>query len=357
MSFFKGTATEKQKQVTDFLNLLTEAYFGDGDRAKDQLPMARKKIMAYISEPAKIGREAEKKKIEAFTASSDFPQMVTSNFDSFLNTDEYDMAWEAAFREVTLEPGRLSWEILNVNSGLTFNEVPEGAHIKIDALSGERVTIHCKKYGGGIGWSIELLMGRQWSAMEDIARDFRESFWSDKANRHYALLGAAANASGTSWASTTVATTDPLYQLTRDISTLESAAYTLTNRIKDKGYGDVANTPIIGYFPVFLRSRILRALAYTGQDIGGAPVRVTYPITPRFTYNSYLTSTSGASATTDALLVVPGKRLQRATAMEPTNFMKKDIQSLTDIQTVWSFYGAGSGFETGYEQVQKASFA
>lgn len=357
MSFFKGNTKERQRQATEFMDLLTEATFGQSDRAIDELPKAHAKIMAYMAEPRSIYRAQEKARIEAFTASSDIPRMITDNFDSFLDTDEYDMHWEAAYKDVTLEPGRLFWEIMNVTSGVTFQKVPEGAKVDVRALSGTKVMIHCEKYGGALGWSQELLMSRNWNAMEDMAMDFRESYWADKADRHYAILAAAKNSTATAWATTTVANTDPLYRVTRDIGTLENGGYTLTNRIKDKGYGDVANRPLLLLAPVALRSRILRALAYTGQDVAGAPNRVTYPITPRFTFNEYLTEAAGSSSDTKALLLVPGKRIQKATAMEPTNYMRKDIQSLTDIQVVWSFYGAGVGFESGFEQIQELEFS
>lgn len=336
------------KKIAEMFDVMERVYSGNAeDRAIDQLDGIRKEILAYVAAPA----VAVKKAINAFSTTSDMPELSTNSQEIFRDVSDYDMGYEAAFRTVTVDAGKDHWEILNTKSGLEFVDVPEGGQLSVNRITGDKVRISVKKYGGAIGWSDEFFRFRQFAIMEQLAEEFRDKYWADKANRHYALIKSGANATPTSWASTAVAATDPQYQLIRDINTIENAASALTDRLKNV-VGNVSNSQLILFARTNMRMRVLRALNTQINDVPGASTFVTANIVPVFTYNSNL-----FDANTDAFLVLPGRKIQKATVLEPTTYNKQDILSLSYIQAVWSYYGAGIGFETGAEQIQKLQFA
>lgn len=288
----------------------------------------RKSVMSFMARPAIEARKA----VQAFTTKADLPTMITQTFDAFRQTDNFDMLWEQAYKQIPLAPNRLFWEILDIDSGLEFVEVPEGAQIQVNAISGSKVYGHVRKYGGAIDWSQEMIISQDIGAMQQVAETLREKFWKDKANRHYSLM--ATNGLGNQ--DTYVGS----QSVDNDILALNNSAFALANNAKNEGFGDTANAPMILYASPFLRPRILRAIATTFQDVPGMAARVVYNITPLFTFNPYLTSPAGTSNPDWALLVLPGRKIQRAEAMAPTSFTRQDIQTLGSIQAVWSFYGA-----------------
>lgn len=334
-----------------FFQVLDAAQNSPSDgRTIEGVKSLRQAIMAFVERPAIAARKA----VQAFTTKADFQTMITQNFETFRQTDNFDMIWEQVYKQVPLAPNRLFWEILDVDSGLEFQEVPEGAQVKVSRLTGSKVLGWVRKYGGALGWSQEVIMSQDIGLMQQMAEIFRERFWKDKANRHYALL--AAEGLGNVDAYDTTGSNE----LEKDINTINKSAYALENATKDLGFGDTANAPLVLIASPKLRPRIMRALSTTFQDIPGMGTRVTSNVIPFFSFNPYLTSTSGSSNADHALLILPGRKIQRAEAMAPTSYTKEDIQSLATVQAVWSFYGAVIGRQSSSvasAQVRQVRFA
>lgn len=322
----------------------------DDSRTVEAAKAIRKTIMAFMARPAIEARKA----VQAFTTKADLPTMITQTFDTFRQTDNFDMMWEQAYKQVQLAPNRLFWEILDVDSGLEFVEVPEGAQVQVNSISGSKVLGWVRKYGGALGWSQELIMTQDIGAMQQMAEILREKFWKDKGNRHYVLMATEGLGNVDTYDA------DGANELEKDINTINKSAFALLNNCKDLGFGDMANAPLLLYVSPFMRPRILRALATTFQDVPGMQTRVVYPVTPLFTFNQYLTAPTGSSNTSYGLMVLPGRKIQRAEAMAPTSFTRQDIQTLGTIQAVWSFYGALIGRQSAAvasSQIRQVRFA
>ncbi len=287
-------------------------------------------MQAFVNKPKTLLQ----KKIQAVGVSTDFAQITKDSFNVTIENDNFDMGWEKAFRSVPLGKNQDSWEIYNVSNTITFVKVEEGARIEMNELAGTKTTAYVDYYGGAVGWTDKMIRFRKVPAMIDIASVFRNKFWTNKADNHYALLAAAIGAGNTTAYQGAAADG----QLRRDIQTINLAAFTLGDTLKDKGYGDMATAPFLMYANPFDEDRIEAAFrALTGgmaHALRGAEQITRRKITRIYTYNSNITSGL-------PLLVLPGQKIQKAEAMAPTTYIAdKDPFTLNEAQAVWSIYGA-----------------
>lgn len=300
-------------------------------------------VQAYTHRPQKRFQE----KVQAFLKTSDLPEPVTNVFDTFTDTENFDMLWQPAFKDASnrIEAGRDFWETLTLDEGSAWQLIPEGHSVKIQTRSGELAQVKVAKFGDGIAWTDEMIRFRKIGPMLDLAEDFRKGYFKDKADRHYNLLTTSAGAIEA--ADDTGSST-----LEKDINTLNNAAFNLLNGLKDTRNLPMT-TPLLLYTTPQMQTRLNRALAEVSQAFPGSTTRVTYNITPVYTFNDNLP----AAVTTESfagLLVVPGEKIQAATIMQPTFFNDTDILSLSFIQTAFSYYGAGV---LDINQIRQVGFA
>jgi len=319
------------KNEQAFFNAVRDVYLATKEgRSYDKTKLANinMALQAFHMKP----KTTYKKKIQAVGVSTDFEVLTKDSFNITTEMDNFDMNYERCFRDVTLGKGQDSWEIYNVANSLTFSKVEEGQRIEVAGLTGTKVTANVEYYGGAIGWTDKMIRFRKVPAMIEMAEIFRNKFWINKANNHYALLAAAAALNNTAYAG--VAADG---QLQRDIQTINAAAYTLTNRVKDKGYGDMADPGLVMYFNPQDKNRIYGAFRVTEAALataGQTGQTVNYNIQLIPTFNSNISAGS-------PVLVLPGRKIQKAEAMAPTVYnQEQDILTLNRVQAVWSIYGA-----------------
>jgi hypothetical protein len=243
------------------------------------------------------------------------------------------MGWEKAFRQVPLGKGQDSWEIYDVANSLTFVKVEEGQRIDVAGMTGTKTSAYVDYYGGALGWTDKMVRFRKVPAMIDKAQVFRNKFWANKGDNHYALIAAAAALNVTAYQGAAAEG-----RARRDIQTINSAAFTLTDRLKDKGYGDMANAPLIMYANPFDEDRIegaFRVVSNALVSTNGISEQITARrITRVYTYNTNVVSGS-------PILVLPGQKSQKADAMQPTVYnQEQDALTLNKLQAVWAIYGA-----------------
>lgn len=313
-----------------------------GVEQRDQVAQTqvRLAIQAFMRKPQRevVAKVQALRKIQAITSvSTDFAKLVSDAFNVTIAAQAFDLGWQRAFKEVPLGQNQDTWDIYDVQNGLTFHLVPEGDRIQIDGISGSKVTPHVDYYGGALGWTDRLIRYRKVAAMLDIATVFRNRFWSNKADNHYLLLAAAAATPGQTTTYQGVAADG---QLRRDIATINACAFALANRCKDKGYGDTAAMELLLYHNPLDKGRILAALAATTATMQAALGRaevVHWNVTPIATFNSNVLADH-------PIMILPGNKLQSAEDMPPTTFTQpKDILTLNEVQAVWSIYGAAVG--------------
>jgi len=325
-------------------------FFDDLFKAIEQGDVAagsRVKIafQAFANAPrTKIGKQIQAmKKIQASGVSTDFSILTKDAFSVTIEEDNFDLGYEKAFRLVTLGEGQDTWEIYNVANGITFEKVEEGQRIQVNKLTGTKTSASVDYYGAALGWTDKMIRFRKIPAMVDLAMAFRNKFWADKADNHYTLISAAGAGNVTAYQG---AATDT--QLQRDIQTINTAAYTLSNRLKDKGYGDTASAKMVMYANPNDKARINAAFRSTSVDVQAGSrttQQLVWNIDVHYTYNSNISSGSPQ-------LVFPFNKIQRADAMQPTTYkMDKDPLTLNEVQAVWAIYGAAVADTDQVEQL------
>jgi hypothetical protein len=324
-------------------NKICEALLSkDREKAK-QVSLA---IQAFHNEPAtrefKQKIQAMKMQALGIAVSTDFADTANKSFNAFFELANFDLEYEKAFKVVPVSPYKNSWEIHTVKNGLAFRKVAEGETIEVYGMTSTKETIYADKYGGALGWTDELIRFREVAAMMDKAETFRNNFYVVKGDAHYLLMYTAGHLHVLPWQAGTG-------QLRRDIATLSYGAYYIGNACKDKGYGNTANARFIVYADPIFKSRIMAAIRGTtaGQQAGVAEaIQLDSNIEPVFTFNQHLKGR--------AIMCLPGFKSQRADIMAPTQFSDTDILSLTYIQAVWAYYGAGIGDSGQYVELQFA---
>lgn len=321
-------------------------YVADGllNGEKDKIQKVRVALNAYMN--PKMKKVIQAASANGMGTSTDFQRVERDTMDLFVESDYFDMAWQEAFKNVTVAQGQDSWEIYNVENGVAFRKVAEGDRIDVAGLKGTKATVYVDKYGGALGWTDEMIRFRKVPAMLDMMDIFRNKFFKNKADNHYALIVAGAGATTTYQG----AATDT--QVSRDVQTINEAAYQIGNAVKDKGY---SGTRYILYLNESMRSRMTTAINTSGKQVvipgatlnGSVLDTINYNVEVRFTYNTSITGTNG-------YMVLPGNKIQKADVMQPTSYTDMDILSLQNIQAVWSYYGAAVG---DTDQVRKVEFA
>jgi hypothetical protein len=315
---------------------------------KEKMKQVGRAIQAFHNEPKtptfKQKMQAMKMQALGIGVSTDFAETIGKTFEAFFEMANFDLDYEKVFKIVPVSPYKNSWEIHTVTNGLAFRKVAEGETIEVFGMESGKQTIYADKYGGALGWTDELMRFREVAAMMDKAETFRNNFYVIKGNAHYLLIAGAGAAHIVTWQG---AVADG--QLRRDIQTLNQAAYTIGNACKDKGYGNTANARFVVYADPIFKARIMAALRATTagmQTTATGAVQIDANIEPVFTFNQNLKG--------KIVMALPGFKAQRADIMQPTQFNDTDILSLTYIQSVWAYYGAGIG---DTEQFAELKFA
>lgn len=310
-----------------------------------QEKLVKDAIQAFMHQPAHIIDADRKKAIQAFSGSSDLAQLTTDVFNVTQATPEYDLYWQQAFRTINLMQGQLSWEIGNVTSGLAMEKIPEGGKVKIGSIAGTKQSVSVEKYGLGLGITWEIIHGRKLYKFIDIMEFARSELYNTWADVHYALLATAG-------ATNTVAYDDTgANALEKDIITINTALHDIAEDNKDSGYGNPNAARYAFYLDPSLEARIERAFRVTsaelaGSTLGGLEV-LRRNVSRYYSYNGEIPANKG-------LLVLTGNRIQNAIYLRELGLSKQDIESLNEIRTYWTAFGAAVGDN---DQVYEVSFS
>jgi len=304
-----------------------------------QQTFVRKAIQAFMHGVADLA-DGGLVSIQAFSGSSDLPTLTKDVFDVTSKVDNFDIAWQEAFKSIQLRKGQLSWEIADVENAVVFKQIPEGGKVEFGRVSGDKVTAEVKKYGAGLAFTWEMIEGNKLYAFVDLMNTTRAKLYKTWADVHYGLINTAAVAHGVPWQGTSGDK-----QVDRDIMTLNAAAYAIANACKDKGYGDTANMPMLLFVSPKYRSRI--NAAFKASTINERGVTIEWPIEVRYTFNGNITADK-------ADLVLPGHKAQNAVYLRELGLKRQDNDSLSELQTYWTAFG---GAFADSEQASQLSFS
>jgi len=306
-------------------------FFDNVERASNGDPIANAKIkvalQAFLDEPKVI----KSKKLQGFGVSTDLAQLTADAFNVNIQQDNFDLGYEQAFRKIALGQGQDFWEIYEAGNSLTFMRVEEGQRIEQAGITGSKVTAYVDYYGGAIGWTDKMIRFRKVSSMIDLALVFRNKFYANKADNHYALLNTAGALNVTPFDATGASDAEDV------IKTINSAMYALGNRNRNKGYGDTATAPMVIYASPADEARIEGAFrSLTNNTITGLSTVISglRNVQRIYTFNSNI-------AVNHPIICLPGNKIQMAEALPPTTYNSSiDPLTLNNYQAVWSIYGA-----------------
>jgi len=314
----------------DDLKFFEKLELGLKEKNKPEIEKCIIAMNAFLNKPRRLLRKIQAQHT-GITVSSDFPIVTKDSFNVTIESQNFDLGYERVFREIPLGPNQDAWEIYNAANSLVFIQIEEGQRLDVAGFTGSKVTAYVDYYGGAIGWTDKMIRYRKVGAMLDLAETFRNKFWVNKADNFYALIAAACALNVTAYQG--VAADG---QLQRDVQTINEAAFQLTNRCRNKGYGDTANARLIMYYNPRDKNRIMAAMAVTTAQLataGRTGDTVNYNIETIATFNRFITARSPC-------LVLGGNKIQRAEGMAPTTYgPEMDILSLNRVQSVWAIYG------------------
>jgi hypothetical protein len=291
---------------------------------------------AKIQEFVKAHGEIQRAAFQAFTLPSDFPEKPTQVIEKYHALIDYDQGYEQIFniRDMTgtTESG---FDVLDVESGLTFRSVKPGEKVKVYQMSGDKYRCFFNYYGGALGWHRQLFDDREYWTIEDNAIEFRNKAYSYRAEVFYTLLQAAASLKGC--CAYIPADCDDCDAEARAIATnLNFAATTILDNCKDKGYGlNPATTGFIVLTPLNLRGKVRYALGQRMQAFADSERLIDYNFTQVTTMMGGLDN--------HIMVILPKRKILGAYRMDLTLFDDFDILSYTDTVAGWMRYGGCIG--------------
>lgn len=288
--------------------------------------------------------------LQHFTLSGDFPAEVTQILEKYHLTPSFDEGWQQIFdvRDFTGTKAT-GFDILDVQSGLTFNHVKPGERIKIYKMSGDKVTVGFDMYGGALGWHRTWFDDNTYWLVEDTAIEFQNKAFQKRAQIFYSLIDAIPSGQNLAWQDpfpAGLANTDPNYGAVRDYRTINKACENILLAVKDKGYGvgDAAQFRILA--PIQLKDRITRALGVANWGLSQGFPGVQYNVTPQ--YSMML------SASDKYYVCLPKLKCKAGIRQNMTMFGEFDIMTYTDKAAAYMRFGGAIG---DIEQFQRCATA
>lgn len=304
------------------------------DRASRALMMGA--VQAFMAAPQKPEVRAA---LQHFATAGDFPDSAKQIIEKYMLTASYDDGWREVFdvRDFTAtnEDG---FEILDMESGLSFTQVAPGAKAKISKMSGTKATVYFSMFGGGLNWSRTLFDDGKFWTLEDNAIAFRNQALADKAQLYYDLIDAIGSGQNLAWQAVTgsVAATDANYVAIRDMNTINKAIETILLAVANKGYGVNVKTPFLIVAPIQLMGRINRALGLLNSAIAGSQFNGVQ-------YNVRVIYTTMLAATDKYYVCLPKHKAKVGERMHMTIYDQFDLLSYSDTAVGWERHGGAIG--------------
>jgi hypothetical protein len=214
------------------------------------------------------------------------------------NMPDMDLGYQQAFDLVDLRSSNQdSFDILDANNGVTFNQVKPGAEVKIRrGVTDSKMSVNICTFADGVGILDDWLRFQKWWAVSDTVAEFNAKAWDKLATWHYDLFTALS-------AGVNVAFD------TDDTKTLNKAAAKILRAVKTKGYGAGSNAGFLVYCAPEDVGRITKMLTATAGSLLVAYQANVQPITVRV---QAVIATSNLPANLGGYyLVLPGRKLKR----------------------------------------------
>lgn len=272
---------------------------------------------------------------------TDYPEFLNDLLKKIDEMTIYDNEWEAFFviRDVS---GTSGYDVYTTGSNVVWENAPPGKTVTYYGAAGEKYRVYMHWKCGGIAVDNRLIIERDFFTIQDLFTQHRNAAFLLKAQTAYALIEAIPAGQNVAWQAPSpplLPNTNEKYVISRDAQTLTYAGTKLIEDNKDKGIlPNGANTVFKVLIPFQLTKRIQDALAYRIQNIGGAPLEVTY--------NFDVHRTTMLSSSTEYYVGIPGGKNTGGILLDITNFDEENKDNFTRERAGWMSYGFNIG-DTG----------
>jgi len=287
-----------------------------------------------------FARTGEAKPIQAFATGQDFPTSVTEVLEKWHQTTYYDVGYEDVFNIKDMRNvKRSSFDILDVASGLTFKVTEIGEKALLYKMSGEKETVSVDLVSAGLHWHKTLFDDEEYWTLEDNAIQFRNKYYSSKAQAYYDLIDATSATYDLPWQDskdTLVAGTQN-YVAQRDVTTINTACVNILVALQNLGMSIGPASEFIILAPVQLKGRITDALTNQFQAYEGSPNRLQFNVRPVYTL---------MLADPEVYYVIfPKNKILGANRMDLTILTDINITTYSELAVGWARYGGCIGDE------------
>lgn len=228
------------------------------------------------------------------------------------NMPDMDLGYQQAFDLVDLRSSNQdSFDILDANNGITFQQVKPGAEVKIRrGVTDSKASIGVCTFADGVGILDDWLRFQKWWSVSDTVAEFNAQAWDKLASWHYNLLTALSSS------------VDVAFD-TDDTKTLNKGAAKILRNVAGKGYGASSNAGFVIYCAPEDVGRITKMLTATAGSLIVAYQAHVQPITVRV---SAVVATTHLPANVGGYyLVLPGRKLKRGVWKDLTIETQRNI--------------------------------
>ena len=289
------------------------------------------KLQKHLLETREIVRAG----VQEFTTTGDFPTKALEVIEKFHLLANYDTGYESIFdvRDYT-NSGQMGFRMMDVQSGMTFTEIPIGGKIKLKQMSGTQEFVFFDYYGGGLNWHRTLFENQDWWTLEDNAMAFINAAYFRRASVHYQLLEAAMNSK------TCITLQDPgcdncdAYAIAL-AKAINYAITTILTNVQNKGYGETVGSTFILLAPIQALELVNSALSVRLQAFEASERIQSFNVQKVFTM--MLTNTNRIGVILPKVKIKSGNRLNLET------FSSFDMLTRSDAVAGWMGFGAAIG--------------
>lgn len=215
------------------------------------------------------------------------------------NMPDMDLGYQQAFDLVDLRSSNQdSFDILDANNGISFQQKKPGAEVKIRrGISDAKASVGICTFADGVGILDDWLRFQKWWTVADTVAEFNAKAWDKLATWHYDLLTALSSSVNVAFD-------------TDDTVTLNKAQAKILRAVANKGYAAGSNAGFVIYCAPEKVGRITKMLMATNGSLVVSYNANVQPVTVRI--SAVIATTHIPADLAGYYLVLPGRKLKRA---------------------------------------------
>lgn len=312
--------------------------------SEDDYNKAITSIRSYLMLPYAFEKVQDKSNaIMSYTSKRDIDEITHNLFDVVTDMKYFDTFSMEAFKEMQFDENRDDIELVNAENLVTFEKTEEGESVKFYKIKSSNTYIKAQYYTAGLEIPFQIYETRQYSRIIDNLNEMRNAYFESKYNTLYKILVAAGQSNATITYQSGANTAES------DIKTINEAVYKLNDDNKKKTGINASNYPCIFYANLRLADRINGAIKYSTYNASNISTTITSkPIIV------YATNSLEGLSSTQALALLPGRRIVYATKIEPQIYQAQNLNNLTELTV--ARYGFAAAV-ADIEQVVVVNFA